>query len=117
MATKLKYVKEGALHKEEVEVARAEAPQLEQVNWRKDKGLRKLYFYAAIICIASATTGYDGFVKPFVFEDCANVLRSMLNNIRILKTWTNYFNDPQGGSLGLLTALYSIGSIASLPIA
>lgn len=41
----------------------------------------------------------------------------MLNNIRILATWTGYFNDPQGGELGLLTALYSIGSIASLPIA
>lgn len=41
----------------------------------------------------------------------------MLNNIRILGTWTGYFNDPQGGELGLLTALYSIGSIASLPIA
>jgi len=41
----------------------------------------------------------------------------MLNNIRILATWKGYFGDPQGGELGLLTALYSIGSIASLPIA
>lgn len=41
----------------------------------------------------------------------------MLNNIRILATWKGYFNDPQGSELGLLTALYSIGSIASLPIA
>lgn len=44
----------------DVEVAQAEAPQLETVNWRTDPGLRKLYFYAFIICIASATTGYDG---------------------------------------------------------
>jgi hypothetical protein len=44
----------------DVEVAQAEAPHLEVVNWRKDPGLRKLYFYAFIICIASATTGYDG---------------------------------------------------------
>lgn len=41
----------------------------------------------------------------------------MLNNIRILPQWTNYFNDPQGSNLGILTALYSIGSIASLPFA
>lgn len=37
-----------------------EAPQFERVDWKKDPGLRKLYFYAFILCIASATTGYDG---------------------------------------------------------
>lgn len=44
----------------EVEVAQAEAPQFEHVNWKSNPGLRKLYFYAAVLCIASATTGYDG---------------------------------------------------------
>lgn len=53
-----------------------------------------------IIRIALATTGYD---------------RSMLNNLRILDTWTKSFHDCQGSQLGLLTALYGIGSIASLP--
>jgi MFS family permease len=43
--------------------------------------------------------------------------RSMLNNMRILPQWTNYFNNPSGSPLGLLTAMDSIGSIASLPIA
>lgn len=87
--------------KADVELAQAEAPHLAKVDWRKDPGLRKLYFWAFIICIASATTGYDG---------------SMLNNLRILDTWTSYFGDPKGHTLGLLTALYSIGSIASLPV-
>ena len=41
----------------------------------------------------------------------------MLNNLRILKQWTDYFHNPEGSELGLLTALYSIGSIASLPVA
>lgn len=40
--------------------AQEEAPQFEKVDWRRDPGLRKLYFYAAILCVASATTGYDG---------------------------------------------------------
>lgn len=40
--------------------AREEAPEFEKVNWRKDPGLRRLYFWASILCIASATTGYDG---------------------------------------------------------
>ncbi|KAF1921369.1 general substrate transporter [Ampelomyces quisqualis] len=85
----------------DAEIAQAEAPYLARVNWRTDRGLRKLYFYAFIICIASATTGYDG---------------SMLNNLRILKHWKDYFGNPQESTLGLLTALYSIGSIASLPV-
>lgn len=89
------------LKQADVEVAQAEAPHLRPVHWRSDPGLRKLYFWAFIICIASATTGYDG---------------SMLNNLRILDTWKSYFGDPGGHTLGLLTALYSIGSIASLPV-
>ena len=48
----------------DLEVAQAEAPHLARVNWRSDPGLRKLYGWAFIICIASATTGYDGYVKP-----------------------------------------------------
>ncbi|KAF2111367.1 general substrate transporter [Lophiotrema nucula] len=87
--------------KGDVELAQAEAPHLARVNWKSNPGLRKLYFWAFIICIASATTGYDG---------------SMLNNLRILDTWTDYFGNPTGSLLGLLTALYSIGSIASLPV-
>ncbi|OAP56307.1 hypothetical protein AYL99_09486 [Fonsecaea erecta] len=94
-------IKKSVSHANEVQIAQAEAPQLERVNWFRDPGLRKLYFYAAIICVASATTGYDG---------------SMLNNIRILDQWKDYFDNPQGSNLGLLTALYSIGSIASLPV-
>jgi len=96
--------KMGAVAKSrsDVEAAQAEAPHLKKVNWRSDAGLRKLYFYAFFICIASATTGYDG---------------SMLNNLRILPKWTEFFGDPKGDTLGLLTALYSIGSIASLPVA
>ena len=53
-------VKQAPTKAHEVAVAQAEAPELEYVNWRKDPGLRKLYFYAMIICVASATTGYDG---------------------------------------------------------
>jgi sugar porter (SP) family MFS transporter len=40
----------------------------------------------------------------------------MLNNIQSIPWWVNYFNDPSGETLGRLSAMYSIGSIASLPI-
>jgi hypothetical protein len=46
----------------ERDVAMAEAPEFEKVHWLKDPGLRKLYFWAAVLCVASATTGYDGYV-------------------------------------------------------
>ncbi|KAF2468806.1 general substrate transporter [Lindgomyces ingoldianus] len=97
----MKGLKRPAAKKVDAEVAQAEAPHLARVDWKSDPGLRRLYTWAFIICIASATTGYDG---------------SMLNNLRILNTWTDYFGNPTGSLLGLLTALYSIGSIASLPV-
>jgi hypothetical protein len=50
----------GATRANDAAIAQAEAPELERVVWHKDPGLRKLYAYAAVICIASATTGYDG---------------------------------------------------------
>lgn len=47
-------------HHETVAHAQGEAPAFEKVDWKRDPGLRKLYFYAIILCVASATTGYDG---------------------------------------------------------
>jgi MFS family permease len=40
----------------------------------------------------------------------------MLNNLRMLDPFKHYFGDPQGSLLGLVTALYSIGAIVSLPV-
>lgn len=81
--------------------AQEEAPQFERVEWTKDPGLRKLYFYAFVLCIASATTGYDGM---------------LFNSLQNFEAWKLYFNNPQGSMLGLLGALYQIGSLVSIPI-
>jgi hypothetical protein len=54
-------------HTEEVRHAQEEAPQFERVDWTKDPGLRKLYFYAFVLCVASATTGYDGYALSQLF--------------------------------------------------
>lgn len=45
---------------DKVQVAQAEAPDFEKVNWRQEPHLRKLYAYGLVLMIASATTGYDG---------------------------------------------------------
>ncbi|KEF60206.1 uncharacterized protein A1O9_05056 [Exophiala aquamarina CBS 119918] len=53
----------------EVAVAQAKAPELNHVNWRTDPGLRKLSFFAGVICVASATTDYDGLpIVPFIAD-------------------------------------------------
>ncbi|KAK0630055.1 general substrate transporter [Bombardia bombarda] len=81
-------------------LAQEEAPQFEHVYWRKDPGLRKLYFYAVILCVASATTGYDGM---------------FFNAVQNFQTWKDFMGNPKGSQLGLLGALYQIGSLVSIP--
>lgn len=57
----------GAPKKEAAALAAEEAPTFEKVSWYKEPGLRKLYFYAFVLCIASATTGYDGYARIIQF--------------------------------------------------
>lgn len=85
----------------ERDVAAAEAPEFEKVHWASDPGLRKLYFWAAVLCVASATTGYDGM---------------MLNTSQALDYWENFFGNPTGSRSGLLNAIYQIGSLVSFPL-
>ncbi|KAH8170415.1 sugar transporter domain-containing protein [Sarocladium implicatum] len=88
--------------KQDLAIAQAEAPHLAKVKWWTDPGMRKLYFYAAVLCVCSATTGYDG---------------SMLNSSQVMDDWQEYFGHPTGSKLGILNAIYQIGSIASFPFA
>ncbi|KAF9699663.1 hypothetical protein EKO04_002597 [Ascochyta lentis] len=78
--------------------AREEAPEFEKVNWRKEPNLRKLYFFAAVLCVASATTGYDGM---------------MMGSSQQIDRWDNYFDKPDDNRLGIMNNAYNIGSIIS----
>ncbi len=40
--------------------AQESAPEIPRVSWTKSPNMRKLYFYCIILCVCSATTGYDG---------------------------------------------------------
>lgn len=104
--------------------AQEEAPQFERVNWRKEPGLRKLYWHAFVLCIASATTGYDGMFFNSVqnFDSWKTVsspppmtclLYSPITNTALI---LQRFGNPQGSLLGLLGALYQIGSVASIAL-
>ncbi|SPQ26693.1 6676615b-7302-462e-931b-d0e4b2b581d6 [Thermothielavioides terrestris] len=86
-------------------IAAQEAPQFEHVVWYKDPGLRRLYLVSCFgLMVASATTGYDG---------------SWLNTVQQFDYWENYFDhvgtaDNQKNMLGLLTNMFTIGSIVSM---
>ncbi|KAJ5563266.1 hypothetical protein N7535_008430 [Penicillium sp. DV-2018c] len=75
-------------------------PDFEPVKWWSTPNLRKLYFWASVLCVASATTGYDGM---------------MLNTSQTLDAWQDYFHTPSGSKLGLMNAIYQIGSLVSFP--
>ncbi|KAK6441414.1 hypothetical protein LTR95_002362 [Oleoguttula sp. CCFEE 5521] len=75
--------------------------ELDTVPWYKRKNLRKLY-----LCLIPAvlgvemTSGYDG---------------SILNGLQAVKPWLDYFDNPGGALLGLITAAFSIGAVVAIP--
>lgn len=95
-----------------VNVAKAEAPKFDHVQWTKEPHLRKLYFMSAFLLIASATTGYDGMLmnanqqidkfKEY-YEDHGRV----------------FWKDDEGeyqkdeNLLGIMVNMFNIGSIIS----
>lgn len=71
--------KRQAPNKDVVVAAQEEAPKFERVDWKKDPGLRKLYWHVFVLSIASATTGYDGMFFNSVqnFDSWKNVSHSL----------------------------------------
>lgn len=58
---RLTYFNQGKPNKEATAQAQEDAPEFERVTWYQDPGLKKLYFYAIVLCVSSASTGYDGY--------------------------------------------------------
>lgn len=71
--------------------------------WYKSAARRRLYFLLFPAAVVSyATSGYDG---------------SMMNSLQTVSYWDDFFGNPRGASLGLMSAIMSLGSICSTPIA
>ncbi|CDZ97669.1 hexose transporter [Phaffia rhodozyma] len=77
-------------------------PYIYRKSWWSHPGIRSINLLLLVALITSSTNGYDG---------------SMMNGLQVLDNWKNKFNNPQGGTLGLLNAVQNIGSIVGLPIA
>ncbi|KAG8848593.1 hypothetical protein FRB91_010690 [Serendipita sp. 411] len=71
------------------------------VPWYKKPNLRYLYFVLIPTCIGvEITSGFDS---------------SMMNGLQGVSYWDEYFHQPRGQTLGLMSAAYSLGCIVSLP--
>ena len=96
----------------EGEIARAEAPRFDKVNWVKEPHLRKLYFMSIFLLIASATTGYDGMLMNAnqqinLFKDYFEV------HGRVFWKVEEGVYEKDENLLGIMVNLYNIGSIIS----
>ncbi|KAI0758217.1 hexose transporter [Fomes fomentarius] len=75
--------------------------QDDKVPWYKKSNLRLLYLLMFPTCIGiEMTSGFDS---------------SMMNGLQAVETWDEFFGHPRSTILGLLSALYSLGSMCSLP--
>ncbi|KAL1960284.1 hypothetical protein VTO42DRAFT_8244 [Malbranchea cinnamomea] len=84
----------------EVEVAQAEAPKFEKVDWKREPHLRKLYAMTVVLMVASATTGYDGM---------------LMNTSQQIDAWKTFFSPEidDNNLLGIMINMMNIGSIIS----
>jgi sugar porter (SP) family MFS transporter len=74
------------------------APKMDKMWWHYPH-LRQLNFFLAGAILVQATNGYDG---------------SMLNGLQSLGAWENYFNHPQGASLGTLSSGTTFGVLLTI---
>jgi len=70
--------------------------------WYKNSRIVSLNAWIFLLLITSSTNGYDG---------------SMMNGLQTLTQWKNAFNNPTGGTLGLLNCIQQVGSLAATPLA
>ncbi|KAK2803010.1 hypothetical protein FQN51_004037 [Onygenales sp. PD_10] len=72
------------------------------VPWYRKKNLRKLYCMLVPAALGvEMTSGYDG---------------SVLNGLQAVQPWIDYFDDPSGPLLGVITGAFSIGAVLALPV-
>ena len=69
--------------------------------WYKKRNLRLLYLTLVPCCLAiESTSGFDS---------------SLMNGLQSLDYWQEFYGEPVGPQLGILTASYNLGSLTALP--
>ncbi|PGH19175.1 hypothetical protein AJ80_04144 [Polytolypa hystricis UAMH7299] len=73
----------------------------DKTPWYKKPNLRYLYLFLVPCCLGiESTSGFDS---------------SLMNGLQSLSYWQDFFGEPEGAALGILTASYNLGAITSLP--
>ncbi|GJE87512.1 hexose transporter [Phanerochaete sordida] len=79
----------------------ARLAEADNTPWYRKRNLRLLYLVMFPTCIGiEMTSGFDS---------------SMMNGLQAVDSWNAFFHNPNSTILGLMSSLYSLGSIASLP--
>lgn len=95
-----KYTRQAADLSEHSQIA--QIVQQDTVPWYSKPKLRILYLLLVpAVLMSEVTSGIDS---------------SMLTGLQAVTEWNDYFNQPSGAILGLMTASYSMGSFLSLPL-
>ncbi|KAK7453576.1 hypothetical protein VKT23_001459 [Stygiomarasmius scandens] len=73
----------------------------DRTPWYKKPNLRTLYIILVPTCIGvEMTSGFDA---------------SMMNGLQAVDSWNAFYHHPRSTLLGLMSAMYSLGAIVSLP--
>ncbi|KAG9317748.1 hexose transporter [Chiua virens] len=73
----------------------------DKVPWYCKPNLRLLYLLMLPTCIGvEMTSGFDA---------------SMVNGLQAVPSWLEYYHHPRSASLGLMSAMYSLGAVAAIP--
>ncbi|KAF5370973.1 hypothetical protein D9757_009896 [Collybiopsis confluens] len=76
--------------------------QSDLVPWYRKPNLRTLYLILLPTCIGvEMTSGFDS---------------SMMNGLQAVGSWDTFYHSPRSALLGLMSAIYSLGAILSLPL-
>ncbi|KAG9317759.1 hexose transporter [Chiua virens] len=74
--------------------------QQDNVPWYRKPNLRLLYLLMIPTCLAvEVTSGFDA---------------TMVNGLQAVPSWLEYFHHPRSASLGIMSAMFSLGSICSV---
>ncbi|KAL2833968.1 general substrate transporter [Aspergillus pseudoustus] len=94
-----------AVAKEDVELsdldARLQQLAQEALPFYKNRNLLTVYLLMIPGCLVPAVTlGFDG---------------AMMNGLQAVNTWIDYFDNPSGSLLGLMTSILGVGAICGTP--
>jgi MFS family permease len=104
--------------------AAEEAPDLPRVTWYKHGGLIRLYAVHSLMdfllilvaCHCPVFLCYNRIRRIDDVIGSALLFLMVRNSLQSVTFWKDYFGNPEGAPLGLLNAIYAVGSMVAMPV-